>query len=218
MRSFKNLVAPALALAVLLGCGGGGEADGEASPVEEESMADVQPAPELACWLSGETSMEEAMERPSPLGETEVVLGDPVGKLCYGRPSARGRMVEGGLIPFGSAWRLGADEATSIHLAVPAVVGGIELEPGSYSLYTIAEEAEWEIFINAEAERWGIPINDAVTASNLGSFTIPAETLDEPVEQLTASWEAQGPDSGDVILEWGNTRVRVEVSLPDQAG
>jgi hypothetical protein len=181
-------------------------------------MAVSQPAQDLSCWLSGETSLEEAMERPSPRDEVDLVLRDTVGKFCYGRPSARGRLVEGGLIPFGSAWRIGADEATALHLAEPAVVGGIELEPGSYSLYTVAHEDEWEVFVNAESERWGIPINDEVRADDLGSFTVPVENLADPVEQLTARWEATGPEGGEVILEWGNTRVVVEVIFQAQAG
>jgi hypothetical protein len=121
--------------------------------------------------------------------------------------------VEGGLIPFGEPWRVGANEATAIHLPFPARVGGIDLEPGSYSLYAVAGEFEWEFFLNSEAERWGIPFDDEVTAQNVGSFTGLPRTLTEPVEQFTIDWHTRGGDNGHLVLEWGTTRIEIEVRL-----
>jgi hypothetical protein len=156
--------------------------------------------------------MEEAAERPSPLGETTIQVDGQVGKICYGRPSARGRAVEGGLIPYGEPWRLGANEATALHLPFRARVGGVDLEPGSYSLYTVAGESEWEFFLNAQAERWGIPFSEEVRESDVGSFTAVPETLSDPVEQLTIHWEQGDQSGGEVQVEWGTTRVTFEVS------
>jgi hypothetical protein len=177
-------------------------------------MSAAEAAQDLSCWLRGVT-LEEAMERPSPLGQTEIALGDHVGKVCYGRPSARGRVIEGGLIPFGEVWRLGANEATGLHLPFPAQVGGIELEAGSYSLYAIAGEFEWEFTVNSNAERWGIPVNDEVQAQDIGTFTGLPRTMTEPVEQFTINWHTHGGDNGHLVLEWGVTRVEIEVSLLD---
>jgi hypothetical protein len=92
-------------------------------------------------------------------------------------------------------------------------VGGIDLEPGSYSLYAVAGEFEWEFFLNSEAERWGIPIDEEVTARNIGSFTGLPRTLTEPVEQFTINWHPHGGDNGHLVLEWGTTRIEIEVRL-----
>jgi len=48
----------------------------------------------------------------------------------------------GDLVPYGEPWRAGANEATAIHLTAPARVGGVALEAGSYSLYTVPNESE----------------------------------------------------------------------------
>jgi hypothetical protein len=177
-------------------------------------MSAAEAAHDLTCWLRGVT-LAEAMERPSPLGETELELDGHVGKVCYGRPSARDRVVEGGLIPFGAPWRLGANEATVIHLPFPARVGGVDLQPGTYSIYAIAGEFEWEFVLNSNAERWGIPINDAVRSGDIATFTGLPRTLTEPVEQFTIHWHTDGGDNGHLVLEWGTTRVEIEVSLLD---
>src|SRR3954469_22735736 len=51
--------------------------------------------------------------RKSPLDSlTFAVAGQPV-KLCYGRPSSRGRtMLGGAAVPYGKLWRTGANEPT----------------------------------------------------------------------------------------------------------
>ena len=165
------------------------------------------------CYVRG-GDLAAAAQRPSPLGETLITLGGEEATLCYGRPSANGREIMGGLVPWGQPWRMGANEATALHLPFSAVVGGVELEPGSYSLYAIPGESEWEIFVNGNAERWGIPINDEVTAENIGSFTRPAGATEEPVEQLTFRWDSHGAGMGHLMMEWENTRVEI----PSQKG
>lgn len=164
------------------------------------------------CYLA-RGDMDQAAQRPSPLGATTISMGDRTATVCYGRPSANGRTVMGELVPFGQAWRLGANEATAIHLPFAAEVGGIELEPGSYSLYAVPGPEEWTIFLNSSYERWGVPINDEVRATEVGSFSRPAEAMDGMVEQLTLSWDGHGPDMGHLVVEWEHTRVEIPVHM-----
>ena len=110
---------------------------------------------------------------------------------------------------------MGANEATAIHLSFPASIGGIEVQPGSYSIYAVAGEFEWEFFLNSEAERWGIPFNEDVVAQNIGSFTGLPRTMTEPVEQFTIEWHGHEGDNSHLVLEWGTTRVEIEVRLLD---
>lgn len=216
MRSVLTLSLALVSVGFLSACGSGSDAT-EEPPVDAETaaegaMSEAEMALDASCWLGGAT-MEEAAERLSPLGETEIALEGHVGKICYGRPSAKGRAVEGGLIPFGQPWRLGANEATALHFPFPIEVGGIPLEAGSYSLYAIADEFEWQFVLNSNAERWGIPIDDEVRATDVGTFTGLPRTLTEPVEQFTINWHTHGGDNGHLVLEWGTTRVEIEAKL-----
>jgi hypothetical protein len=216
MRSLLTLPTLFVFMALMGGCGSAGDQGGEAAPEAEAEPGSAMSAEELgqdmSCWLRGATP-EEAMERPSPLGETEFSLEGNVGKVCYGRPSARDRQVEGGLIPFGETWRLGANEATAIILPFPARIGGVELQPGTYSIFAIPGEFEWEFVINSNAQRWGIPIDDAVRATDVGSFTGLPRAMTEPVEQFTIRWHTHDDHDGHLVLEWGRTRVEFEVAL-----
>src|SRR5688500_20140500 len=67
-----------------------------------------------ACWVRG--SPERVAARPSILDSVSVQLGTSTVKLCYGRPRKNDRQIMGGLVPFGAPWRMGANEATVIHM------------------------------------------------------------------------------------------------------
>ena len=162
------------------------------------------------CFLA-RGDMAAAAERPSPLGETAITLGGQEAKLCYGRPSVKGRTIFGELQPYGQTWRIGANEATALHLPFAAEVGGVHLEPGSYSLYAMLGEAEWEFTINGNFERWGVPINDEVMAEDIGTFTRTTESMDEAVEQLTFRWHSHGETEGHLVMEWEKTRVEIPI-------
>src|SRR5436305_2094536 len=136
-----------------------------------------------ACWIQGDAS--DVARRPSPLDSTSVALDGGTIKVCYGRPSARGRAVIGSLVPYGEPWRLGANEATAIHVPFRARIAGTDVAPGWYSLYVIPEAKQWRIVVNRDAQRWGTPVDSAVREKDAGSAVVPVERLDKPVETLT---------------------------------
>lgn len=164
-----------------------------------------------ACYVASGTA-EEAQSRPSPLRQTAFAFEGGQGLLCYGAPSARGREIMGGLLVYGSVERIGANEPTTIHLTASASVGGVSLEPGSYSIYAIANDDEWEFFINSDWQRWGIPITASIRESEVGNFTATPTAIEEMVETLTYRWEPNAENTmGDVVLEWEHTQVRFQV-------
>ncbi len=182
---------------------------GEQDMGEAQAMEQNVEAPE--CYVARGT-IEEAQARVSPLSQTEIGFEGGQGFLCYGAPSARGREIMGGLFVYGQPERIGANEATAIHLTAPASVGGVSLEAGSYSIYAIANTDEWEFFINSDWQRWGVPISAEVRASEVGRFTATPTAIEEIVEMLTYRWEPNAENTmGDIVLEWEHTQVRFPV-------
>lgn len=207
MRRSSTLPMFLLGGTLLAACAGGDEAMEDAASTGDGMAASSA----LECYIARGT-LAEAQERPSPLEQTEFSVGDTEGLLCYGAPSARGRDIVGGLLVYGQPERIGANEPTTIHLAGPANVGGVQLEPGSYSLYAIANEDEWQFFINSSWERWGIPIDESVRSTEVGTFTAEPEDSEEFVETLRYRWEPMNDGAmGDMVLEWENTRLRFHI-------
>ena len=52
--------------------------------------------------------------QPSPSSELEQMVGLTEIEVEYNRPSKRGRVIFGDLVPFGKLWRTGANSSTKI--------------------------------------------------------------------------------------------------------
>jgi hypothetical protein len=169
----------------------------------------VSQAVPSACWIRG--SADRLAQRPSPLDSTAVEVGGATVKLCYGRPSARGRQIMGGLVPFGEAWRLGANEATTIHVPFAAEIAGVRVGPGAYTLYAIPGESSWRIAVNRGAQRWGVPIDEQVRSQDVGTGAVNAEKLTDHVETLTLKFAPPTGSATELVVEWEKTRVRIPV-------
>lgn len=171
-----------------------------ASPVDAQAML---------CQFRG--APDALAERPSPLDSVDIRLGDSSAKLCYGRPSARGRTIVGEMDPYGQPWRMGANEPTTLHLPFAARVGTVDLDPGVYSLYAIPDAGRWTIVLNANTNRWGIPINPQVRSADVGNFVVQTSETASPVETLTFSFEGGGT-SGALIYAWERTTFRIPIA------
>src|SRR5688500_18160714 len=57
--------------------------------------------------------------------------------VTYSRPMRRGRVVFGGMVPWGEVWRTGANEATHFHSDKDLVIGGAVVPAGTYTLWTV---------------------------------------------------------------------------------
>lgn len=152
--------------------------------------------------------------RTSPRDSVSVQVGAAAVKVCYSRPSARGRtMIGGEAVPFGRIWRTGANEATMLHTTGALMIAGVHVEPGTYALYTVPGEREWEIVLNRSYLQWGheSTYTDSVRAQEVGRGRVPARATAAPVEQFTIRAEPAAGGNADLVLEWETTRVVVPV-------
>jgi hypothetical protein len=115
------------------------------------------------------------------------------------------------MVPWGEVWRTGANEPTTLHVNVPARVAGLEVEPGSYSIYTVPRAGpEWTLVLNRSTTQWGHEsrYTPEVEAQEVGRAEVPAEAMGDRVEQLTIrpADRRQG-----ALLEWQDTRVFIPI-------
>jgi Protein of unknown function (DUF2911) len=152
--------------------------------------------------------------RKSPLDSLTFTIAKQAVKVCYGRPSSRGRMMLGGTdIPYGKLWRTGANEPTIFYAPIPLRVAGLNVPPGLYSLYTVPGPREWEIIVNRSTSQWGREdtYTAAVKAQELGRAKVKSEVLKTPVETFTIKAEPAGDKAAALLLDWEKTRVRIPV-------
>jgi len=171
------------------------------------------PQPADPACITMNTKQLPLATRKSPLDSVAFTAAGSRIKVCYGRPSLRGRHMLGGeAIPYGKLWRTGANEPTMIHTSGPISIAGIKVGAGSYSLYTVPGPSQWELIVNRSITQWGEESNytEAVKAQEIGRAKLKAEAVERPVETLTIKAEPAG-ESATLVLEWERTRLRIPV-------
>ena len=125
-----------------------------------QAQAGSSQAAPFTCWIRGPA--DKLSERASPLDSIAVQIRGGTMKLCYSRPSARGRKVMGGLVPFDQPWRLGANEATSIQIPFAAEMEslGAPVETLTLKFAPVAGNTT-ELVLEWEKTRVRIPIRRA---------------------------------------------------------
>lgn len=161
-------------------------------------------APDPACIT--DASPKQLAARQSPLDSIRVDAFGGVVKVCYGRPMVRGRVIFGGLIPYGNIWRAGANEPTIIHTSVPITVAGIRLEPGAYSLYLVPQDGpQWDLVLNRATAQWGIETQyDSIMSQEIARAKVQATRVSAATEKLTIELTAAA-----ITLSWEFTRVDI---------
>jgi hypothetical protein len=135
--------------------------------------------------------------------------------ITYRRPMMNGRMIFGprGIVPSGSIWRTGEDEATTFTTDSPlgfasARGNNRRLPAGTYSLFTRPRETNWEIMFNRQTGQWGSQYD---ARRNALTVTAPVARAPVPPEQFTIFIDdfKTNRDGGELRLEWEHVVVRV---------
>ncbi len=91
----------------------------------------------------------------SPSANVSQTIGTTTVEIRYHRPAVRGRLIFGGLVPYGQVWRTGANEATTIHFSDPVQVNGQKIAAGTYAVFSIPNPDHWTVILNRRARQQG---------------------------------------------------------------
>ena len=139
--------------------------------------------------------------------------------VFYNRPSKKGRVIFGGLVPYGKTWRTGANEPTTFETNKALKIGDKTLPAGKYSLWTVPNEQTWTVIFNSTIPNWGIDVmnnGEAARDSNTDVLVteVPVVNTEKQFEQFTISI-AKTDDMFELVLAWDNTLVAVPLSVSE---
>lgn len=150
------------------------------------------------------------LPRVSPSASVTQTIGTTDITVAYARPGVKGRAIWGGLVPYDTPWRTGANEATRLTITDPIQFGGKELAAGTYALLTIPGKDEWTVAINPEKDLWGAyqykPEQDVLRVT-------VKPTVVEPQEWMQFTFEDLTPNSANLVLRWESLRVAVPIAV-----
>lgn len=151
----------------------------------------------------------------SPKSVVEQVVGLTDVTVDYSRPSTKGRVVFGDLVPFGKVWRTGANANTIISFSDDVVIDGKTLAKGKYSLYTLPKADNWEIIFYKTTDNWGNP--EEWNESNVAlRANAKPELTNRKVETFTIGFSNLSNDGASLDLAWETTIVSLKFEVPTQ--
>jgi len=146
----------------------------------------------------------------SPRDSSILVLGGKSITVSYGSPSARGRKIIGGVVPYNKVWRTGANEVTTFTTGTDLVLGGTIIPKGTYSLYTLPSKSSWQLIVNKKMPQSGL---EYYQRSDLARVKLKRQVPPSFVERLTITLKATDDHSGILTIAWEKTSLSVPFSL-----
>lgn len=149
--------------------------------------------------------------QPSPLGKVTQTVGLTDITITYSRPSVKGRVIFGELVPFGKRWRTGANATTKINFSDEVTVEGKKIPAGEYVLLTIPGKDEWTIIINKNLKLSGDGGKEYKTEEDVANFKIKPATSCNTVETFTIQFADLAMNEANIELAWEKTSVKFKV-------
>lgn len=145
----------------------------------------------------------------SPDQEFKQQVGFTEVQIKYSRPSARGRLIFGDLVPYDQLWRTGAHDATTIWFSDSIKINGVNIPSDTFSLFTIPGKTEWTIILNKVPEMHGT--SDYAEANDQLRFKVKSEKAPRFYETFTIEINDFTKDGAFAYLLWENTQVKFPI-------
>ncbi|GAB5398465.1 MAG: hypothetical protein Aureis2KO_00500 [Aureisphaera sp.] len=150
----------------------------------------------------------------SKLAQITNTIGITEISIKYHRPAVRNRIIFGTLIPYGSVWRAGANESTTISFQDDVTINGQPLESGIYGLHIIPNKDEWTIIFSKNNTQWGSFYFDE-SEDALRVSVVPENS--EHQEYLKYDFRTISDNSTHITLTWADTKVTFTVAVDEVA-
>ena len=168
---------------------------------------------DLDALVASYAAREQAGAGVGVLSPRDTVKVDNAGgaalMIDYSRPAKRGRVVYGGVVPYGEVWRTGANAATQFKTDKALDFGGTVVPAGFYTLWTVPTASGWKLIVNSETGQWGTAHK---AEKDLYTIDMKTSTLPQIVERFTISVEPSAT-GGVLNLDWDTTRASIAFTV-----
>ena len=178
---------------------------------QETTQADSQEVIETEL---NEMQPEEAVQdtiKGSIKSEAVGKIGNADIQINYHAPGVKGRVIWGGLVPYGQVWVTGAHMATNLETNKDLLIGGKELKAGKYALFTIPGKDEWTVIIN---KNWEQHLADNYAeADDILRVNVKPEMLGKHQERLKYELAEQEAGKGALRIFWEKVGITIPIEV-----
>ena len=167
----------------------------------------------MICILIATISQAQnlTLPRQSQYAEVKQRVGISDITITYHSPQANGRKIWGGLVPYGSIWRAGANENTTITLTHDAKIEGQDVAAGTYGLFMFPkDENNFRLILSKYSKSWGTRYpseGDAVLITDLSTGKIDHQ------EWLSYDFTERSGNEVKAVLRWADMEIPFAVSF-----
>jgi hypothetical protein len=173
----------------------------------------------LAVLVAGQDALTQTPQSPQlPLlrvprisqgAKITQVVGLSEVTIYYHRPGVKGRVIWGGLLPYDSVWRAGANEPTLFTFSDEVTIEGKKLAAGTYRLVTFPGKNTWTVVFNSEVKNWGTMYDSQY---DVLKFSVTPEA-GQPEEWMSFSFTDLTPSSARVMLAWEKVKIGFKIEF-----
>lgn len=146
---------------------------------------------------------------PSPNATVAQTIGITKAEVVYSRPSVKGRVIWGELVPYDKVWRTGANAVTKISFDTNVTVEGQKLAAGAYGVYTIPGKTEWTVIFSTQST--GGP--DYAADKDALRVKVKPAALSESKELFTISFPAVSSSGATLQLAWEKLKISLAIGV-----
>ena len=131
-------------------------------------------------------------------------------EITYSRPGIKDRKIFGGLVPFETIWRTGANDANVLSFGDTVFINGTKISPGKYGLVSIPHEKSWTLIITKQ-----LNVTDSASyKKDQDVIRVEAKTkeLGESLETFTMQFANIRNGSCDLQLMWDKTAASLPIT------
>lgn len=137
----------------------------------------------------------------SPHETVEYTIDGAKLTLVYGRPHIKERTLAS-IAPDGKAYRMGADEATTLTTDKNLMFGSTMVPPGTYTLYAMPKGGAYDLIINKQTGQWGTNYDEK---QDLARVPLKVERT-KPNQMFTINFE-DTKEGGLMTAQWGTDKL-----------
>jgi len=165
----------------------------------------------LAAVAAGADAYAQTIEVPalSPKAKVEQRVGIADFSVDYSSPGVKGRKIFGGLVPFDTIWRTGANASTKLIASRDFTFGDKAVPKGTYSVFTIPGASSWTVILNKKADASADAYDPKEDAARV---TVTPQTIGAR-ERMTFLFSETTDDATRLDLEWDTLRVSVPIKV-----
>jgi len=157
------------------------------------------------------TSAPADTTKKSVSKSAHIEIGDAHIMIHYYAPAVRGRVIWGGLVPYGEVWVTGAHRATAWEFTNSIEINKIVIPAGKYAVFTIPGKEKWIFIMN---KKWDQHLEDEYNAKEdvLRLELVPQITTSNQ-ERLLYSFTEEENNNGTLIMNWEKVKISIPFSV-----